>query len=86
VTKKEEIAALVQGPPSCLSRSADDEPVFVLVARDKFAANLVRRWADTVELASHPDSTSRQKVAEARQLAKRMDAWREAHGGGKVPD
>jgi hypothetical protein len=31
--------------PSCLTKSADDEPLFVLCARDVLAPHVVRQWA-----------------------------------------
>lgn len=66
----------------CLGRSKSDEPVFVLCARDKTAAMLVRDWAALLERLGGPAA----KVADARALADRMERWREAHGGGKLPD
>lgn len=81
MTKREELERAARGE-GCLGRSQDDEPVFVLVARDRYAAQTVREWADTVAFMHGPSP----KTDEARQLADRMDAWREAHGGGKVPD
>lgn len=81
MTKAEELAAVAKGE-GCLGRSQDDEPVFVLVARDKFAASTVRKWAETVaHFRGHSAKTD-----EAYALADRMDVWREAHGGGKNPD
>jgi hypothetical protein len=66
----------------CLGRSRADEPVFVLCARDKAASMTVRDWADMAEkLGAKPE-----KVKDARYMADRMEAWREAAGGGKVPD
>lgn len=80
----------------CLGKSQDDEPVFVLVARDRCAAAIIREWADRVGQASAqrsivigrpviPDALN-VKLAEARAIADAMDAWRKAHSGGKVPD
>ena len=66
----------------CLGRSSADEPVFVLCARDKVASMVVRDWADMAAKIG----ASEEKVAEARQLADRMERWRASHGGGKVPD
>lgn len=83
--KKEELEAAARGE-GCIGKSQDDEPIFTLVARDRFAPAVVRRWADLVEAATHPNSTGRRKAVEARLFAVEMDAWREAHGGGKVPD
>ncbi len=74
----------------CLGRSDYDEPVFVLVARDLLAADVVRDWADRLELRAKAlgelDGARQAKVADARATAKRMDDWRAAHGGGKLPD
>lgn len=81
MTKAQTIAAAASGL-GCLGRSKDDEPVFVLVARDVTAASTVRKWAETVVL-QHGES---EKTDAAYRLADEMDAWREANGGGKVPD
>ncbi len=66
----------------CLGKSHADEPVFVLVARDKASSMVVRDWADMAEKLG----TKTEKLWEARELADRMQAWREHRGGGKVPD
>ena len=81
MTKNQELDALIHGE-SCLARSQGDEPVFVLVARDIHAAVTVRAWAERV---AHFHGHSA-KTDEAFALADQMDAWREAHGGGKIPD
>lgn len=86
-------------PHNCLTRSAPDEPVFILVARDRLAADTIRDWVTRVtsawkdELAKTssaiPLETMRAvdlKLAEALNTADQMDAWRAAHGGGKLPD
>lgn len=76
--KREEVLALQEGR-GCLGRSADDEPVFILVARDKFASRMVREWADLVEMeakrTAELTATRKAKIAEARTLAMKMDAW-----------
>jgi hypothetical protein len=75
------IAAALNGV-GCLGRSAAEEPVFVLVARDRCASMIVRDWANMAEkLGSRPE-----KVWGARAMADRMEEWRDHHGGGKVPD
>jgi hypothetical protein len=66
----------------CLGRSKPEEPVFVLCARDKAASMVVRQWADF----AHRLGASAEKVKGAYQVAADMSAWREAHGGGKIPD
>lgn len=80
-TKAAEIAGLADGT-SCLGRCVDDEPVFVLRARDVQAASTIRTWAQAVEHRGAP----RAKVQQAYEMAQAFDRWREAHGGGKVPD
>lgn len=65
---------------SCLNRAADDEPLFVLRAQDRFAAFLVEQWAD---MASRIADTPHDKVIEALQIARDMRAWRGPH---KLPD
>lgn len=60
-------------PTSCLNKAAPDEPVFVLRAKDPFAAQAVRLWAAMAEGTHEPD-----KVHEALKLAETMEEWREA--------
>jgi hypothetical protein len=60
------------GKFDCLSKAADDEPVFVLLARDPAAAVLVERWAnmrDELIAFSHCVETpeEREQIAEARE-------------------
>ena len=80
-TKAEEVKALAEGR-GCLGRSQDDEPVFILCARDKVASHAVRAWAWAANVAGAPQV----KTEEALELANLMDVWRASHGGGKVPD
>jgi hypothetical protein len=66
--KRDEIA----DPTSCLNRAADDEPVFVLRAKDPLAAKMVEDWAARALLAGlHED-----KVQAAYRYARSMRAWR----------
>jgi len=81
VTKAELLAATARGE-GCLGRSKDDEPVFVLCARDITAASTVRTWAQTLVLCKDVPTA---KIADAYALATQMEAWRAANGG-KVPD
>lgn len=64
-TKKEELAT------GCLSRVADDEPIFVLRAQDEIAAYVVRYWAGLYLLERGEDA----KFREAMALADAMEAW-----------
>lgn len=91
--KADELAAMARGE-GCLAKSADDEPIFILCARDIFAARAVREWADELERnaarlpldAGGLTAGRQEKIAEARRLALQMDRWRAAHDGGKIPD
>ena len=76
--KREEIA-LLSHSGGCLGKAADDEPVFTLRGQDLLAAQLVRDWADLLEvraIATGAMTKERiEKIKEARELASRMDAW-----------
>lgn len=50
-----------------------DEPLFVLRARDRFAAELVRRWGYRV--GRHYETVPEAKLDEAFALAQAMDDW-----------
>jgi hypothetical protein len=69
--------------PSCLTRAADDEPLFVLRAHDELAPDIVRAWAERYRAhkAKTAPLTDREyrKYLEALSLAETMDAWRTAH-------
>lgn len=82
VTKATELELNEMGE-GCLGRSADDEPIFILCARDRSSSKTVRQW---VQNAKDAGCTNEAKLEEALQLATDMDVWRAAHGGGKVPD
>ncbi len=76
----------------CLGRAADDEPVFILRAKDRFAPELVENWAALVERATSATVSgtgtvegSRAKIKEARALAHNMRAWQEMNTS-KTPD
>lgn len=57
----------------------DDEPMFVLLARDPSAPALVRQWAAQrrvdIEAGTRPEA-DRAQVEEAERLAERMKTWR----------
>jgi hypothetical protein len=70
----------------CLGKAADDEPVFILRAKDEFAPVTVMDWAERVEASSdRPNTNTVEKIREARALAYKMRVWQEEHGC-KVPD
>ena len=49
----------------------EDEPLFVLRAQDRLAANLVRSWAAYAKELGTPPG----KLEEAERLADAMDLW-----------
>jgi hypothetical protein len=61
-----------------LTNARDDEPIFVLRAQDRLAADIVRQWADAAERAG----CSGEKVIEARAVADAMESW----PARKLPD
>lgn len=68
-------------PTSCLNKAEADEPIFVLRAKDKTAAQTVRLWA-TMAAGVHEHA----KIAEALALADRMDQWRSKLPAVALPD
>ena len=67
---------LTSNPQSCLNKSSQHEPLFVLCARDPLAPKLVRGWAAAaLNIGVRPA-----KVTEAYELAARMDDWQRANG------
>ena len=64
-----------------ITRAADDEPLFVIRAKDKLGPTTVRVWA---ALAVEED-VPQEKIDEALELAEQMIAWQGIHGK-KVPD
>ena len=59
------------GAFDCYSNAEPDEPMFVLLGRDRDAPALVEKWARTRELLGEDPA----KVEEARQCAEDMRAW-----------
>lgn len=68
----------------CFARAMDDEPMFVLLARDASAPGKVEDWADQrehdIERGRKPASDM-EVVREARACAQRMRDWREKNDG-----
>jgi hypothetical protein len=62
----------------CYKAAAPDEPMFVLLARDRSAPTVVETWASLYE--SRPDHKP-EKLREARECAKRMREWLKVRGG-----
>ena len=63
------------------NKIADDEPVFLLRAKDKLAATTVNHWARLLE-ASGGDP---KLVAHVRAHAEKMEEWNVLNNG-KMPD
>lgn len=56
---------------SCLNRAGDDEPIFILRAKDPLAAQTVRLWASMAADGAH----SPEKVKQALDVADSMEHW-----------
>jgi hypothetical protein len=68
----------------CFAAAMDDEPMFVLLARDPSAPAQVRAWADEREAAinaGRKPASDMSKVQEARDCADNMERWREENDG-----
>ena len=68
----------------CFAAAMDDEPMFVLLARDPSAPWLARKWADEREAqirTGRKPASDMSKVQEARACADNMERWREANDG-----
>jgi len=77
------------GTFDCYANAEDDEPMFILLARDVTAPAVVRAWADTREarLRERWDDSATvgevfaelDQIREARTIASEMEGWRDAH-------
>ena len=61
---------------NCYAHAADDEPIFVLRAKDPYAHLLVDKWADMKSSEGSMDEKQIRKIAEARKCAADMREWR----------
>lgn len=75
------------GEFDCYDRAEDDEPIFVLLARDEDAAALVHEWAKRRHArlierygytAAWPEGEA-QQIVEAQSCAETMTRWRHEH-------
>lgn len=64
------------GKFDCYANAEPDEPMFVLLARDKHAPSLIWLWATMREL----DGEDAEKVQEARDCANAMIQWQADRG------
>lgn len=72
------------GSFDCYANALPDEPMFILLARDISAPELVEKWAEDrmrgIVLGLKPKSDL-PMVDEAQQCAKNMREWRKANDG-----
>ena len=68
------------GDFDCYANAESDEPMFVLLGRDRHAPTLVWLWAVLREL----DGEDEAKVREARQCVVSMMEWAHEHGRKSV--
>ncbi len=68
------------GEFDCYARAAPDEPMFILLGRDRHAPTLVRVWA----LLRCREGEDEAKVAEALACADAMEDWRRSLGKNPV--
>jgi len=62
----------------CYANAEPDEPMFILLARDKSAPDVIDLWADIRE-EKDEDGSETQKVINARDIANDMREWRKAN-------
>lgn len=66
----------------CFARAKKDEPMFILLSRDRLAPLLVRAWAllrrCQIYIGTKPPSDF-ERCDEADALARQMRAWRKAN-------
>jgi hypothetical protein len=63
---------VITNPESCLNKAADDEPLFVIRAKDACGAETVRFWERLAD-GVHEE----EKREEAKKVADAMDSWRD---------
>ena len=68
--KREEL----EFPTSCLNKAADDEPIFVLRAKDPCAPAAILAWANN-RITQGIDTAGSSKIAEAIQIGRQMEEW-----------
>lgn len=64
------------GPNDCYAKAEPDEPMFVLLGRDRHAPALVWLWSVLRELDGEPEAVTH----EARECTAEMIAWAADHG------
>lgn len=59
---------------SCFNRAKDDEPVFVILARDVTAPYVINSWINR-RLATGKNKSKDKQIREARELAVEAENW-----------
>ena len=89
ITTKADILEGLRIGTGVLFRAEDDEPIFVLRARDAIAPAIVEKWAADLIMRNNFDGFGlervQKKVGAALKLANDMREW-QAKNGVKVPD
>ena len=70
------------GDYDCYEKAEPDEPMFILLARDPWAAGTVRHWA-RIQIVT--DEQPQSKIDEAMACADAMEKWREEQKDGWNP-
>lgn len=73
-TKADLVRDLTDGT-GCIGKTAADEPIFVLCARDPLAGMMVRHWVT----GAITHRVSPRKIADALDIGTAMDDWYLAH-------
>lgn len=81
-TKQEAVERMLAGE-GALGKARDEEPIFVLRAKDRFAPLLVQTWCDLMR--EHASPGAAEKIEDAQRCSASMLAYQAAHGA-KVPD
>lgn len=68
------------GRYDCYAKADPDEPMFILLARDPLAPEVVRLWATMRKMDAKTDR-DHAKVAEALRCADAMEEWAIGRGG-----
>ncbi len=70
------------GLHDCYNKAEDDEPMFVLLARDPVAPMVIKLWADLrtyLGIDNLNTNEGHAKLKEAFELAKAMECWKAKH-------
>lgn len=72
------------GKYDCYANAHPDEPMFVLLGRDRSAPSLVDAWADA-RARNNPSVEEIAVIREARACADSMRDWLKLHGKSEFP-